>query len=634
MPRQGTRKIGADRAHQVLEQTDLTGGLDLRRSPTLIGPTRSRECHNISIGEPGALAVRPGFTAWSSPSLGSSGVQGGVRAYLASTQVTVVAWGGNLYLPTDSGGMSTTPVHTGLSATVPTYFVYDRNLVAAMDGVSTPVKSTDGQTWTRLGIVASSRASTVTASTVAGAELSTSEFEIAFTYKDRGLVYESDGGPVSTVTVTDTGKAITVNIPNSTDPQVDAIVVYARSKTAGETVLRKVSSLAQSSGVSSTYVIMSSAWSANAEIPTTHGAAPILGFGVNWKNRWWARDATVGNRLWFTELFQPQAWYALYYIDIPFERGDEITALVPQGDTLLVFGGTKPYLVIGQTSLDFEVRPSAAAQAGALGPRAVEVVEQGVLHAASEGVFLFDGATDQLLSFDIDPGWRDLIENESSTSLAKVAMVYDYLRKEIRVAVPRLYPIGMRGEWVLNLTRTREGQTPAWATTDRNMGGYIPWNGDEPTAGNRGLLLSWSPTAGFLYRENNGLTANSSNMVASYEGPHFTIGLHRARYIDAHVDYQPAEGALAMEFFTDDISRGTIQLNIGGAGSGDYYDSAEYDVSVYAGTGRSKAYTPLPLDAEGRASWVRFVYTGQDALKLFAYAIGLVPESGVRRFTE
>lgn len=634
MAQKTTRKVGANPTYQILEQTDLTGGLDLRRSPTLVAPTRSRTCHNFALGEPGALAVRPGFVAWSSTSLGSSGVKGAVRAYLASAQMTLVSWGGNLYTPTDSGGMSTTPVYSGLSATEPTHFVYDRNLVAVMDGVSTPQKSTNGQDWTRLGIEPSSRASTVTASTVAGASLSTSEFEVAFTYKDRGLVYESDGGPVSTVSLTDTGTAITVNIPNSTDPQVDAIVVYARSKTAGETVLRKVSSLAQSSGVSSTYVIMSSAWSANAEIPTTHGAAPILGFGVNWKNRWWARDATVGNRLWFTELFQPQAWYALYYIDIPFERGDEITALIPQGDTLLVFGSTKPYLVIGQTSLDFEVKPSAAAQAGALGPRAVEAVEQGILHAASEGVFLFDGATDQLLSFDIDPGWRDLVQNESSTSLANVAMVYDYVRKEVRVAVPRLYPTGTRGEWVLDLTRTREGQTAAWATTDRNMGGYIPWNGDEPTAGNRGLLLSWSPTAGLIYRENYGTSANSSNMVASFEGPHFTVGLHRARYIDAHVEYQPAAGTLQLEPFVDQRSQGAIFLGIGGASAGAKYGTDKYGEAKYAGSDRSKAYTPLPLGADGRSVWVRAVYTGNAAFSLFTYALGLVPERQVRSFSE
>ena len=100
-------------------------------------------------------------------------------------------------------------------------------------------------------------------------------------------------------------------------------------------------------------------------------ARPVLKFAVNWKNRWWGEDATVENRIWFTDLFQSQAWYALYYIDIPFERGDAITALVALGDTLVVFGGTKSYLIIGTTSLDFEVRPTAGCRPGRWGHNAV-----------------------------------------------------------------------------------------------------------------------------------------------------------------------------------------------------------------------------------------------------------------------
>jgi hypothetical protein len=76
-------------------------------------------------------------------------------------------------------------------------------------------------------------------------------------------------------------------------------------------------------------------------IPNDHDLPTASSFGVVWKNRWWARDATTTNRIKFTQLFMPQAWPALFYIDIPFERGDAIQALVPLGDALLVFGTTK-----------------------------------------------------------------------------------------------------------------------------------------------------------------------------------------------------------------------------------------------------------------------------------------------------
>src|SRR6185295_628440 len=114
----------------------------------------------------------------------------------------------------------------------------------------------------------------------------------------------------STVTLSSTG-AIEGQFANSTDPQIDAIVVYARNKTAGETVRRKVSSFAQQStaaGSHSTFTITSSAWTSNDEEPSDHDLPGTYSFAVIWKNRWWARDATRTNRLHFTQLFQPQSW--------------------------------------------------------------------------------------------------------------------------------------------------------------------------------------------------------------------------------------------------------------------------------------------------------------------------------------
>src|SRR5574343_140831 len=254
MASQKTSKVRSAPDYQVLQQGDLTGGLDLRRAQTRMAPERSRVNLNWSLSEPGTLRVRPGYASWSSLSLGSSGGQGGVRAYLASTQFTLFAWGGSVYKPTDSGGLSSTPVLSGLASTAAAIsFCYDRHIVGVFDSTSTPQKSTNGTDWSRLGIAVSTRASTLSLLASTG-RLSTSEFEVSYTYKDRGLAFESAGAPVSTISIASTESgAINVNIPNSTDPQVDAIVVYARNKTAGESVLRRVSSLAQSSAASSTY---------------------------------------------------------------------------------------------------------------------------------------------------------------------------------------------------------------------------------------------------------------------------------------------------------------------------------------------------------------------------------------------
>jgi len=621
----------ATSVYQTIPVTDLTGGLDLRRSPTLLGPTRSRVCRNFSLAEPGALRVRPGWAAFSTV-LSTRAAQGAGRIYLGSTQGTIVAQQGNLYLLPDNGIWPSTSVYTGLSTAAPVYFVFDRDLVAALDGVSTPVKSTNLTNWTRLGIERSSVVSTLSLSSQAS-DLSTSEFGLVFTYKDRGTSFESD--PIatpSTLRLTDTGNAIVMNIPNSTDPQVDAIVAYAINKTAGESVYRKASSGAQSGGVSSTLVINSSAWGANDEAPSTHGTPPKIAFGVNWKNRWWARSAEFPTRLYFTEIFQPQGWPALYYIDLPFQNGEEINALQPLGDTLLVLGASQIFLVIGQTSLDFEVRPSLGAQSGAVGPKAVSLIEAGVAHASAEGVFIFDGASDRLLTHDLTPGWKDMVGNSPSTAVQRIPLVYDWHQKELRVAVPRLYPTISAGEWILDLNRTREQNEPAWAETDRTILHYIFWEGDEPVSGNRGRLQSLPSSAVKVFDESVGTTADGLDMSAEYDGPTFAAGINRARYTDLHIEYEPHGGDFTVETLVDGVSQGQIAIAMG-AGLATYGE-AVYGIDSYGGAGRRKAYTPLPISSEGRNVQQKFVYAGQESAALFTYAIGMVPEPNPRQISE
>src|SRR6185295_3694730 len=322
------------------------------------------------------------------------------------------------------------------------------------------------------------------------------------------------------------------------------------------------SSLAQSTGANSTLAITSSGWTTNDEIPTDHTVPTVLSFGVVWKNRWWARSATRTNRLFFTQLFQPQSWPALFYIDIPFERGDSIQALIPLGDALLILGNTKVFVIIGRSSLDFEVRPTIGSLDGAFGPRAVAIIENGVVHAAASGVYIFDGTADKLLSFDIDPAWRDLV-SASAADLARVACVSHQLRKELRIAVPRRFPSGLPGEWVLDLNRTRINGNTAWTATDRAIGGYIQWDGPEAAAGNRGRIFSWHSTVALVFEEATGTSANGSNMTATYEGPGLTLGAYRGRWPDIRGEYEPHTGDASIEPMIDGLSQGVHTISIG-----------------------------------------------------------------------
>jgi len=641
-------------AYQQVPVGDLTGGLDLRQDQTLLPTEKSRKLVNWSLGTPGALTVRAGYRAFStvftssrvlvSTFFGSGPIQGGQRIYLHtnlpnlnSTAFTLVGQNGQIVVVSDAGLGS-----TGLSIVAGTYstsalisFIHDRDLVAAMDGIRAPFKSTSASTaeWSQLGIITPSTSATLN-STAGGALSSGNSYSVVFTYKDRDLFHESNASAPSTITVSTAGstQAIRVVVPNSTDVAVDAIVVYVLNQN-GETIHRKASSGAMSSGVSSTLLVTSSNWTSNDEAPTDHDVAPVLAFGVVWKNRWWARHGVIGNRLHFTQLFQPQSWPALFYIDIPFDLGDVIRAIDAVGDTLIIHGATKAYVILGQTSLDFEVRPALGSQEGALGSRATVRVESSLLHAGASGIYSFDGASDRLLTREIDPAWRDLVTQAAVTDLDRVSMTYSALSKEVRIAVPRRYPSGTFGEYILDLNRSeQDGGALSWTETDRAIVGYIPWHGPEAVAGNRGRLLAWASSTPQLFEEAVGTSANGGDMVATYEGSGLTLGARKGRWVDVRGEYEPNGGMLSVESLVDGVPQGPRTIVIGAGMSA--YDTAVYDVSVYPGAGRRQWHTNLPLRAEGRTLVQTLIYTGQSAFKHFGYAPGLVPESVSRDFND
>jgi hypothetical protein len=608
---------------QILGVDDLSMGLELRQSASLLRPGQSRLLRNWSLQEPGALVTLPGWETFSTTSLGNRRIQGGQRVYLESgTPFTLSADDGKVYQPSD-GGVWGAAVLTGLNTSNQIYFPYDRTLVGVFDGDNIPKKSTDGTTWTQLGIDAPTVAPS--ASAVAGGTLvDGNTYEVSYAYQDDELGHVGNESATDTQATSTGNQTIRVAVTASADPQVDKIVLYVRDVTAGETVRRKY---AEYANTTTNRDITAVTWtSGDQQAPSDH-TVPVeeLVSAVFWKNRAWA---WVGNRLYFTQIFEPQSWPSLFYIDIPFEKGDDIAACVAQGDTLVVFGeASTPFVIIGQTSLDFEVRPALGAQAGAFGPRSVELIENGIVHAAAEGVYIFDGASDRLLSYNIDPGWQDMVQRSTDAVLHTMAVVYHGLRKELRIAVPRLYPWGTPGEWVLDLNRTRTQETPAWTSTDRTIGGYIAWHGHEHTTGARGRLFSWAISTAELCEESTGATADGSDLVCDAEGATHATGGYICNFDEGYLEFQPAPGTFSIEAFVDGSGKGSQAIDIGSSLA--TYGSAIYGTSVYGSAARLQEPFVLPLTCEGRTFAFRFRYTGQASFKLYTYKVRLVPEGAL-----
>lgn len=626
-----TRSAYAQPDYTLLPVDDLTGGIDLRRAPTNLTPNRARILRNWSIQTPGELAVYPGWISHSTASLGSGRCQGGKRIYLGiGNPFTLVGWNGGIYKPTDAGVWGSA-VSTGWSTTTEIDFVHDRDLVAIFDATTAAKKSVDGSAWTNFGIAAPGSAPTGVGA-AGGSLTSASTYEFSYTGKDDALGHEGNESATVQVSPGGTNKTITLTLTKHSDTQVDTLTVYARDVTAGEAIRRKVGTVANPAGASVTYNVTSNSWGSGTEALTDHNVPPLLAFGVVWKNRWWARHATVKNRLYFSQVFENQSWPATFYIDIPFERGDAIVALLPLGDTLVVFGQTKVFLLIGQTSLDFEVRPSGASQAGAFGFRSVAALEEGALHVSAEGIYIFDGATDRLLTNDVDAldgtrGWRQYVTSATAAVLEKTPVCYHQAAKEVRCAVSNLYPFGTAGEWLLDLNRTRLQEMPAWTTTDRTVGGYIVWDGPEPTAGNRGRLFSWSDTIGKLYEERTGTTADGSNFVADYEGTTFTFNGRIVQVPSSYVELEPHGGTLAMEILLDGVSAGSQNVDLSGSFS--VYGTSVYGTAHYGGQNRATRVVTWPMSAEGRTVSTKLTYTGQETMRVFTYQHGVVPEVAI-----
>lgn len=627
------RRVSAKGNYFEVPVDDLSGGLDQRKAATLLKPNRARVLRNWSLREPGALIVFPGFAAHSTTSLGSARAQGAQRIYLAGgTPFTIGAFNGSVYKPTDAGVWGAA-VSTGWSASNEIFFPYDRDIVAILDGATAAKKSTDGTTWTNFGIAAPAGAPT-SANLAGGSLVDSHVYEFSYSGRDDALLHESNESPRVQHTPAGANLSVRLTLTKHPDTQVDTLIVYGRDVTAGELVRRRIGTVANPGGATTTFDVTANIWGSGTEAPSDHDVPELMSFAVVWKNRWWGRDAVVKNRLRFSQIFENQSWPADFFIDMPFERGDDIAAVIPLGDTLIVWGQSKPFLVIGQTSLDFEVRPSGAAQAGALGARAVDVLEEGVVHAAGPGIFIFDGATDRLLSYDVDGfaptaiGWRKYVTAASQADLGRTPVVYHQDAKEVAIGVTNLYPFGTAGEMILDLNRTRLQDVPAWTTTDRSIGGYVKWDGNEITAGNRGRLFSWSQTIGKLFEERTGTTADGSSMVATYTGPTLSMGGRIARMVDGAVEFEPHGGTFGIELRVDSQSLGSQNVDI--SGSFAQYDGSLYDTATYDGAGRMRRPITFPLEAEGLTAEVTGTYTGTDAFRWFSYVLGMVPETLAR----
>jgi hypothetical protein len=469
----------------------------------------------------------------------------------------------------------------------------------------------------------------LTAPTAAGSLFTGHTYEVGISYENSSLLAESSMVNRTQITLTSPNLEISVAVVASTDPQVDTINVYARDITAGDSLLQLHGIY---TNVTAAKVITIDDWEGQTDATLNNDLPVAMSFGCVWNNRWWGVDATVGYRLRFGQLFQAEAWPGTYFVDIPFIRGESITGILPLGSILCVFSWTTLYLITGTTLTDFTVTPALGAVAGAFGPRAIALIDSGVVHAGTVGVYLYNGSTDTHLSFLIDPGWRDFVQNSTAAALAAVGVIYSSFYKELHVAVSRLYPTGAYGEWILDCNRMNMPvpvgtlpNGPIWFSTPRTIQGYFQWDGNEVNAEDQGRLFSWSPSTVAIFEERTGLSANGADNSVEYDGFAAPFAMQVGRILTTFVQYQPCLGTLTVNLVVDGQQMGEQTFSLGSGFS--FYGSAIYGTSLYEG-GSARLTLPVtwPLQAEGHTAQLLFKYLGQDQFKLFSYGHEVVVE--------
>lgn len=659
----------------IVSVSDLTAGMDRQQHPSLLRSDQSVITVEWTLNNPGRLRTRAGFVNFVNAEDPNYPhvfpLLGGARVYLRDVDpftvvVQDVVGDGELRSPSDDGLMGNGHV-AGLDPTAAVNFTYDPQLVAFFNGVDTPQKSQSGTAWSRLG--KSQPAAPVLSGVPGGSLITGNEYEIVVTWRENELapplLHEGPPSPVASHTP---GANQTIRVDRPPLPAGENIaewVIYARNVTAGESTHRRVAVVPIATLI---FDITENVWFPNG-VPAPFGNDPaaLFEFGAYWNGRWWTFDPERPNVLRFSNLFDGQSWPGTNNVELPFERGDTGSAIVPYGDTLLLFGTNNLGLLVGETATEFVFRLLPNITAGAIGPRAAVVVEGTVVHAAHSGIFLFDGASDRELSLNIADEWLKMIQTTEPGVLRRLPMVFDHLQHELRIAVPQLPPLpafmtpdefpeegAAGGEWVLFTQRMRSLGGPVWALTKRPTSLYIHWNGNENTAFFRGRLLradarSWEDSGGAtvsrLWDENRGtqltrVTADIEDVLgplrACYQSPIFSTGFLTTRQLGVWGEVVVFGGGLNFQPTSGEERLGVQFLNFGEAAEsvppyGDpipTYGTATrlYGAGLNVARGVKPFFMTLPLEAEGTNFGVELCYEGSNAFEFHRYAWGIVQE--------
>lgn len=211
-------------------------------------------------------------------------------------------------------------------------------------------------------------------------------------------------------------------------------------------------------------------WSENFASPSD-GDMPIAKAICQWQNYLWVANTyengtRFGSRVRFSHPNRGEDWRELDYIDIDVGHdGDQITALIPLSDRLLVFKNRSVHMISGYDADTFSV--NFVANVGAPSQRAVVATEYGVYFFSwPRGVFVY---TDRGISYEFQ-ALEPAILNGDIPDAYHAEIAGGYIDRRVWFSVP--YGSSTENARTYVLT---PGNGAGWVQYDEGFSALLEW---------------------------------------------------------------------------------------------------------------------------------------------------------------
>lgn len=242
------------------------------------------------------------------------------------------------------------------------------------------------------------------------------------------------------------------------------------------------------------------------------GSPPTFKQIIVHKNRLWGVDASDPTKIFFSDETEYEKYTSTNFVYIPAPKtADPITAMEIIQDNLIVWTRNNKYVLYGSDLTNFVLR-KAASNKGAINDQVTQVYQNYAFYLSDDGVYMFNGASDKIISSKIKSKISDIADKNRCTSA-----LYDnkyYL----------FYP--SPGQALNNKCLVYDLVYESWWDDDNTfISQAYTFNGN----GDSGQLVVGSNRAGFLMTADTDTNDMGKRISFEYRSKYFSYG-HPSRY--------------------------------------------------------------------------------------------------------